>query len=93
MFEPAQKYVNNAIVKQNYTRELFIAFKISLYCFFSLGENLVFPESGGPMLSDQVKQFGPGIVRMIGWGDMISLPYYFQVVHLYIRQPREFSVR
>ena len=50
-------------------------------------------DSGGPMLSDQVKQFGPGIVRMIGWGDMISLPYYFQVVHLYIRQPREFSVR
>ena len=44
MFEPAQKYVNNAIVKQNYTRELFIAFKIAFYCFFSLGENLDFPE-------------------------------------------------
>ena len=44
MFEPAQKYVNNAIVKQNYTRELLIAFKMAYYCCFSLGENLDFPE-------------------------------------------------
>ena len=34
----------NAIFKQIFTLELFIAFKIAYYCCVSLGGNLDFPE-------------------------------------------------
>ena len=44
MFEPALNCENNAIFKQNFTFELFIAFKITYYCCFSSGGNLDFPE-------------------------------------------------
>ena len=43
MSEPALKCETNAIVKQNYTPKLFIAFKMAAYyCHFSLGGNLDF---------------------------------------------------
>ena len=42
MSEPAQKCENQAIFKQNYTQELFIALQIDYCCFFSLGGNLDF---------------------------------------------------
>ena len=42
MSEPAQKCENFAIFKQNYTLELFIAFKMAYSCCFSLGGNLDF---------------------------------------------------
>ena len=42
MSEPAQKCENNAIFKQNYTLELFIALEMVYYCCFSLGGNLDF---------------------------------------------------
>ena len=38
--EPAQKCENQAIFKQNYTLELFIALEMVYYCCFSLGGNL-----------------------------------------------------
>ena len=44
MSEPAQRRENHAIFKQNYTPELFIAFKMVYSCCFSLGGNLDFPE-------------------------------------------------
>ena len=44
MFEPAQKFENNASFKQIYTLKLFIAFKMAYSCCFSLGGNLDFPE-------------------------------------------------
>ena len=44
MSEPAQRCENYAIFKQNYTPELFIAFKMVYSCCFSLGGNLDFPE-------------------------------------------------
>ena len=44
MSEPAQKCENYAILKQNYTLELCIAFKMAYSCCFSLGGNLDFPE-------------------------------------------------
>ena len=40
MSEPAQRRENHAIFKQNYTPELFIAFKMVYSCCFSLGGNL-----------------------------------------------------
>ena len=42
MSEPAQKCENQAIFKQNYTLELFIALEMICYCCFSLGGNLDF---------------------------------------------------
>ena len=42
MSEPAQKCENNAIFKQKYTLELFIALEMVQYCCFSLGGNLDF---------------------------------------------------
>ena len=42
MFEPAQKCENQAIFKQNYTLELFIALVMVYYCCFSVGKNLDF---------------------------------------------------
>ena len=42
MSEPALKCENNAIFKQNYTLELFIALEMVYYCCFSLGGNLDF---------------------------------------------------
>ena len=44
MSEPAQKCENYAILKQNYTLELCIAFKMAYSCCFSLGGNLDFPD-------------------------------------------------
>ena len=44
MSEPAQRRENHAIFKQNYTPELFIAFKMVYSCCFSLGGNLDFTE-------------------------------------------------
>ena len=40
MSEPAQKYENYAIFKQNYTLELFISLEMVYYCCFRLVENL-----------------------------------------------------
>ena len=42
MSEPAQKWENNAIFKQNYLYNSFIAFKMAYSCCFSYGENLEF---------------------------------------------------
>ena len=42
MSEPAQKCENQAIFKQNYTLELFIALEMVYFCCFSLGGNLDF---------------------------------------------------
>ena len=42
MFEPTQKCLNNAISKQNYTLNLFIAVKLTCSCRFSLRGNLDF---------------------------------------------------
>ena len=42
MSEPAQKCENQAIFKQNYTLELFIALEMVYYCCFTLGGNLDF---------------------------------------------------
>ena len=42
MSEPAQKCENQAIFKQNYTLELFIALEMVYYCCFSLGGNVDF---------------------------------------------------
>jgi len=42
MSEPAQKCENNAIFKQHYTLELFLALEMVCYCCFSLGGNLDF---------------------------------------------------
>ena len=42
MSEPAQKCENQAIFKQNYTLEHFIALEMVYYCSFSLGGNLDF---------------------------------------------------
>ena len=42
MSEPAQKWENYAIFKQNYTIELFYCFKMAYSCCFSYGENLEF---------------------------------------------------
>ena len=39
MSETAEKCENNAIFKQTYTLKLFIAFKMTYYCCFSLGGN------------------------------------------------------
>ena len=44
MSEPAQKYENYAIFKQNYTPELLIALKVLYSCFFGLRGNLDFPD-------------------------------------------------
>ena len=43
MSEPAQKCENYAILKQNYTLELFIALKMAYSCCFGLRGNLDFP--------------------------------------------------
>ena len=42
MSEPAQKGSNQAIIKLNYTLELFITLEMVYYCCFSLGGNLDF---------------------------------------------------
>ena len=42
MYERALKCENNAIFKQTYSLELFIAFKMANSCCFSVGENLYF---------------------------------------------------
>ena len=42
MSEPALECENNAIFKQNYAQKLFISFKISYSCHFSLRGNLDF---------------------------------------------------
>ena len=42
MSEPAQKCENYAIFRQNYTLELFVAFKMAYSCCFSLWGNLDF---------------------------------------------------
>ena len=44
MSEPALKCEKNAIFKQNYTLELFIALKIASSCCFGLRGNLHFPD-------------------------------------------------
>ena len=44
MSEPAQKYENYAIFKQNYTPELLIALKMVYSCIFGLRGNLDFPD-------------------------------------------------
>jgi len=44
MSEPALECENNAIFKQNYAQKLFISFKISYSCHFSLRGNLDFPD-------------------------------------------------
>ena len=44
MSEPAQKCENYAIFRQNYTLELFVAFKMAYSCCFSLWGNLDFPD-------------------------------------------------
>ena len=44
MSEPAPKCENNAIFKQNYTIELFIALKMAISCCFGLRGNLDFPD-------------------------------------------------
>ena len=44
MFEPALKCENNAIFKQNYTLELFIALKMAYFCCLGLRGNLDFPD-------------------------------------------------
>ena len=43
MSEPAQKCENNAIFMQNYTLELFVAFRMAYSCHFGLRGNLEFP--------------------------------------------------
>ena len=44
MSEPAQNCENYAIFRQNYTLELFVAFKMAYSCCFSLWGNLDFPD-------------------------------------------------
>ena len=44
MSELALKCENNAIFKQNYSKKLFISFKISYSCCFGFRGNLEFPE-------------------------------------------------
>ena len=44
MSEPALKCENNAIFKQNYTLELFIALKMAYCCCLGLRGNLDFPD-------------------------------------------------
>ena len=44
MSEPALKCENNAIFKQNYTLELFIALKMAFLCCLGLRGNLDFPD-------------------------------------------------
>ena len=44
MSEPAQKCENDAIFKQNYTLELFVAFKMAYSCYFGFRGNLYFPD-------------------------------------------------
>ena len=44
MSEPAQKFENYAIFKQNYTLELFIALKMAYCCCLGLRGNLDFPD-------------------------------------------------
>ena len=44
MLEPALKYQDNAIFKQNCSLKLFIAFKMAYSCYFSLGGYLDFPD-------------------------------------------------
>ena len=44
MSEPALECENNAIFKQNYAQKLFVSFKISYSCRFSLRENLDIPD-------------------------------------------------
>ena len=44
MPEPAQKWENYAIFKQNYTLELFIALKMAYCCCLGLRGNLDFPD-------------------------------------------------
>ena len=44
MPEPALKCENNAIFNQNYSKKLFISFKISYSCSFGFRGNLEFPE-------------------------------------------------
>ena len=44
MSEPALKCENNAIFKQNYTQELFIALKMTYCCWLGLRGNLDFPD-------------------------------------------------
>ena len=44
MSEPVQKCENYAIFRQNYTLELFVAYKMSYSCCFSLWVNLDFPD-------------------------------------------------
>ena len=43
MPELAQKCKNNVIFMQNYTLELFIAFRMAFSCHFGLRGNLEFP--------------------------------------------------
>ena len=44
MSQPALKCENNAIFKQNYTLELFIALKMAYCCCLGLRGNLDFPD-------------------------------------------------
>ena len=44
MSKPALKCENNAIVKQNYNKKMFISFKISYSCCFGFRGNLEFPD-------------------------------------------------
>ena len=46
MSKPALKWQNNcAILKQNYTLKLFVAFKMAYSCYLSLGEIAIFQNS------------------------------------------------
>ena len=44
MSEPALKWENNAIVKQNYPQKLIIVFKMVFSCCFGFRGNLDFPD-------------------------------------------------
>ena len=79
MPEPALKCENNAIFNQNYSKKLFISFKISYSCSFGFRGNLEFPDFLQKLLVDK-KDYLYGLVGillpiLLPWEEVGNLRY------------------